>query len=211
MPESNLAENRLARYVPVANAVAKLLHPYAEVVLHDVQREVIFFIANAFSKRKEGDPSLIESLDELQGSSVIGPYDKANWNGDRIRSITSVLRGADQQILGLFCINLDVSQFERALALIEGFVRPAQAESISDVFMASDWREQINLIVAEFLKLRSKSFDALELDERIELVRAIDDRRLFEARRSATYVASQFNVSRATIYNYLNRARGAVA
>jgi predicted transcriptional regulator YheO len=39
-------KNTLSRYIPIADAMAKLLHPYAEVVIHDIEKDTIVHIAN---------------------------------------------------------------------------------------------------------------------------------------------------------------------
>jgi predicted transcriptional regulator YheO len=49
----------------VAEAISKLLHPLAEVVVHDLEANRIVHIFNALSGRKVGDPSLLDDLDGL--------------------------------------------------------------------------------------------------------------------------------------------------
>ena len=51
-------------------AVAALLHPHAEVVAHDVERDVIVGMWNGFSGRAVGDPSLIDDLPEPIAGSI---------------------------------------------------------------------------------------------------------------------------------------------
>ena len=90
----------LKPYVPVCQAIATLLQPHAEVVLHDLATGNIAYIANAFSKRRPGDSSMTDldvaiSID----SSVIGPYRKTNWDRRQLRSVTAVLRDR-QRALG---------------------------------------------------------------------------------------------------------------
>ena len=96
----------LKPYVPVCQAIATLLQPHAEVVLHDLATGNIAFIANAFSKRRPGDSSMTDvevaiSID----SSVIGPYRKTNWDRRQLRSVTAVLRDHANRPVGLLCIN----------------------------------------------------------------------------------------------------------
>jgi predicted transcriptional regulator YheO len=70
-------KHTLSRFNPVADAIAKLLHPFAEVVIHDLKKDTIVYIANPYSGRKVGDPSLLD-LDpgELNSiNKVIGPYE----------------------------------------------------------------------------------------------------------------------------------------
>ena len=52
-------KNGLSKYIPIADAIAMLLHPYAEVVIHDILKDIIVHIANPYSKRKVGDSSYL--------------------------------------------------------------------------------------------------------------------------------------------------------
>ena len=52
------------RLAPVCEAIARLLSPHAEVVLHDPATDSVLAIWNPLSKRTVGDPSLLGELDE---------------------------------------------------------------------------------------------------------------------------------------------------
>jgi predicted transcriptional regulator YheO len=106
--------HRLSRFRPIADAIVRLFHPYAEVVLHDIIDDTIEYIANPFSGRATGDTSYME-LDPKDPSlqkDVLGPYEKAGNNGQPIRSITAVLRSEDGDPMGILCINLNFSVLE---------------------------------------------------------------------------------------------------
>lgn len=62
---------QLQSFAPVARAIAELFAPHVEVVIHDAANGKIAFIANAFSKRKVGDESLIESEPALVGADPV--------------------------------------------------------------------------------------------------------------------------------------------
>ena len=50
-------------YRPLCDAIALLLQPQAEVVLHDLATETVAYIANPFSRREIGEPSLLHEID----------------------------------------------------------------------------------------------------------------------------------------------------
>jgi predicted transcriptional regulator YheO len=104
--------HRLSRFRPIADAIVRLFHPYAEVVLHDIIDDTIEYIANPFSDRVTGDTSYLE-LDPKDPSlqkDVLGPYEKAGNNGQPIRSITAVLRSENGNPMGILCINLNLKR-----------------------------------------------------------------------------------------------------
>jgi predicted transcriptional regulator YheO len=195
-----------ASHRPVAQAIAALLHPHAEVVIHDLRTDRIVDIWNAFSHRHAGDDSLLGDDIELHlDRDVFGPYDKASPDGARLKSITAALRDDNGQRIGLLCINLDVSLFDQAIKLLSTFAAPSEPRP--EVMFRQDWREHINLTMRAFLEQKRKALKALEREERIALIAEIDAAGLFAARNAVPHVASAMNVSRATVYALLNAAR----
>jgi predicted transcriptional regulator YheO len=193
----------LSHHIPTAEAIGALLYPHAEVVIHDLRTDEIFYFVNCFSHRKVGDPSLIKkTLEQPTPSKVIGPYEKANWNGELLKSVSAYLFDSDNEPIGLLCINLNTSKFEALRAMIDSLISPGKEENLDPLF-GRDWREQINLMLNLFLKKKGKTLAALTRDEKVELIHQISSNGLFEARNAVSYVAGQLKVTRPTIYNYL--------
>ena len=71
----------LSAYYPLCDAIALLLQPQAEVVLHDLATETVAHIANPFSHREVGEPSLLHEIDFRPDVALIGPYEKVNFDG----------------------------------------------------------------------------------------------------------------------------------
>jgi predicted transcriptional regulator YheO len=76
----------LKNYIQISNAITKLLDPMVEIVIHDPSKDSICFISGNLSKRKIGDPSLldfdIKNLDQKnyqQLEKII--YPKLNFDG----------------------------------------------------------------------------------------------------------------------------------
>ena len=72
-------ENIFSSYKPIADAIAKLLHPYAEVVIHDIEKDTIVHNANPCSGREVGDTSYLgldsDESDFGLDKTVLGPYE----------------------------------------------------------------------------------------------------------------------------------------
>jgi predicted transcriptional regulator YheO len=198
----------LLSYVPVCDAIAQLLWPHAEVVLHDLKTGTIAYIANSYSKRRAGDSSLNETESALDlADDVIGPYPKTNWDGRRLKSITSVLRDARGKPIGLLCINHDIEALAGALELLNGLITlPAKPER-SDALFSKDWREAINTIVGRFLKQRKTTIAGLTSADTDALIAVLDKAGMFEIRKAVPYIAEVLKLSRATIYNRLGSTR----
>ncbi|SDG30701.1 PAS domain-containing protein [Dyella sp. 333MFSha] len=201
----------LAAFVPVADAIATVLRPHAEVVIHDLGTGTIRHIANRLSPRHPGDGSLtelddIESLDE----AVIGPYSKTNWDGRRLKSITAVLRDGRRRAVGLLCINVDVSMFESMQAMAKDFLRFGETEAKPSALFRNDWREEVNDLVGQFLTDHGTTLAVMAIEQREALVRLLESRGLFDVRNAASYVAPLLGLSRATLYKTLKAVRETV-
>ncbi len=201
--------HELDRYIPVADAVGALFYPNVEVVIHDIEKDVVFHISNPVSGRKPGDISLLEldDTDLTNGEAVIGPYEKAGESGQRVRAATAVLRNDHGKAVGLLCINLDLSAYEGALDLIESLIRPPRAMQHPRVLFQNDWRDQIKLEIRAFLEVENLRIDNLTPARRKEMMAVLDGKGLFFAKKSIEQVAAALGVSRATAYNDLKAAR----
>jgi predicted transcriptional regulator YheO len=97
------------------------------VVLHDLRSQKIDYIANNLSKREIGDDAALEDLLEPGTDETnIGPYEKLNWDGQKIRSLSTVLRDSAGKPLAVLCINLNISLFENARAALDLFLSPSR-------------------------------------------------------------------------------------
>jgi D-arginine utilization repressor len=191
---------------PTCGAIAALLHPNAEVVVHDVAADRIAAIWNPFSGRKVGDPALLGELPESwQSSPFTGPYEKVLLDGRRISSVSSVVTDADGAVRGLLCINFDRSPLDAVVKLLSDFAMPV-ADRPAELF-SRDWREQIALVVDQECRRRGMRRDALSRSDRAVLVACLDEHGLFATRRAADHAARALGTSRATVYSLLRETR----
>lgn len=189
-------------------AIATLLHPYAEVVLHDLRSGRIVRIWNSFTERKAGDPSNLSGAGDLfpDDQAVLGPYEKALSSQGRTKSITAGLRSDDDELIGFLCINLDITVLDHAQAMITAFVSPELKRP--EPIYRSDIQQHINYLVRDYSMKVNKPIDNLSRAERGELVALVDRDGLFQARNSVLLVAKAMKISRASVYNMLAEAKG---
>lgn len=188
----------------IGQAIALLLYPHAEVVVHDLKTGRIAAIFNSFSKRKVGDPSLLEELKGLKEiPDVFPPYFQMNWDGRRLRSVSATLRDTNGKPIGLLCINLDISKWEEMQHFLMGWLQGVSGKERPEALFKDDWRERINAFVSEFLKREGLALKSLSKEKKKELVAALHREGAFKAKNAAAYIADVLEISRATIYNYL--------
>ena len=189
--------------MPVAEAIQRLLNPYAEVVMHDIKQNKIVAIFHPFSKRRLGDPSLLTQEEEVATmEDCVGPYEKTNWDGKKLKSVTSVIRDENNQAVGLLCINLDVSKLEKYRKLLASFLELDDEPKPTPLFK-DDWQERINEYVHVYLRKHHLALESLSRDEKKSLIEHLYKMGAFEGKNAAKYIAQLIKTSRATVYNYL--------
>ena len=194
----------LTRYFSVGEAISRLFYPFAEVVIHDVKTDTIAAIYNAFSKRKVGDPSLLDKEYDWESKEIFGPYEKANWNGRALKCTASTLKDRYDRTVGVLSIALDLSMWEELHQVLGTFLGQELGERPEAIFK-NDWQERINQYVQTYLKEHQKTMDSLNRNDKEDLVLCLYKQGAFKAKHAAQYVANVLGVARATVYNYLKR------
>lgn len=196
----------LAAIEPTCEAIAALLHPHAEVVVHDVGTDRIVGLWNGFSGRSVGDPSLLSQLPApVGGSRMLGPYPKVLADGRRLTSVSAIVSDAHGGPIAMVCVNLDRSPLDGAIEMLQRFAAPLTNRP-PELF-ERDWREQIALVVDDRCRERSWRRDRLTRGARLELVQELDARGLFATRHAAEHAARALGISRASVYALLKEAR----
>lgn len=195
---------RLDLYFPVAQAISLLLYPYGEVVIHDLKTGRIAAIFNPFSKRKVGEESLIEELEDGAKLPDVFPlYSKTNGDGRKLKSSTATLRDKNGKPIGLLCVNLDVSKWAELHHFLGEWLGSVTSQEHPEVLFKDDWREKINTYVSHFLMKEGVTLKTLNKEKKQELIKSLHHEGAFKAKKAASYVADVLELSRATIYNYL--------
>jgi predicted transcriptional regulator YheO len=194
----------LATYTHVCDAIALLFHPYAEVVLHDLLTETVAYLSNSFSKREIGEPSLLHEIDFKPSDTIIGPYEKVNWDGRRIKSVSAVVR-AGEKAVGILCINVDVSHFHAVLNTLNALVSVPQTLEKPASLFKEDWHERINEYIQSWTQKRGLSVLELSRSQKQQLITDLAGDGAFGGRNAAAYISRVLGLGRATVYNYLRK------
>lgn len=194
----------LEESLPFAEAFARLLHPFAEVVVHDLSKNQVEAIFNPLSCREAGSDSYLDHIDFHESETIIGPYDKTNWDGRPMRSISVVIRNQSGKAEGFLCINVDVSVFMTANHLLQSFLKNnIDLSEKSKPLFKEDLYEKINLYVRKYCQENQVSIDALSRKNRKEIIHVLAEDGAFDGKKAAIYIGRVLRISRATVYNYL--------
>jgi predicted transcriptional regulator YheO len=201
----------LASIVPVVEGIAATLGPHAEVVLHDFRRpdSSIIAIAGSLTDRHIGGSMSQIGMDLIargNGASNELNYSITAADGRRLRSSTFPLRDSKGVLVGALCINLDVTDIERATAVLASLVGPQEVSSASAVTFSDDIDDVVESILAA-TELSHGSAKNLDPRARLAFIRDLDQQGVFSVRKAAPRVAEHLGISRASLYSDLQKAR----
>lgn len=202
-----IAASPLRPHFSVARGIAALFTPFVEVAVHDLASDSVVCIVSPFSPRKTGDPSDLRGSRFVDDVDVLGPYEKVNYDGRLIKSISIVLRDDHLKPVGLMCINADVTEFDAVRRTLQGFLGAAESTDETIALFKDDWHERINRFIAAWTKEQAITVDRLDRAGRRALIEALFVSGGFEGKRAPEYVAAILGVSRATLYGELARLR----
>jgi len=206
----------LEKYIPVANLIADTFGPYCEVVIHDLdipENSVVYTRNNQVTNREVGQSfnHLITHvlLSQDFHNDCTSNYITHDPSGRKIKSSTAILRDDNNKAVGALCVNIDVSAFEIALDYLKNMLPPTteavplpQSEEIEVI-------PNVQEIVDELIDKVIKRHDLKNLnrDERISIIRFLQEKGVFSIKGSIDKVAEKLGVSKITIYSYINEGK----
>ena len=197
----------------------------SEVVLHDLAQlpDSIVAVHGDVTGRRVGDPAtdlLLEravtgDLDDMVGYRTQLP------DGRSMRSTTMVVRDSTGEPIAALCINSDLSMWqslERVAATMTGGrdgdvpgeadsgIAPDTAGEDSrpvEVF-ARDVDELAAHLIHQAINEQGVPVELMKKEHKVEVVRTLQTRGMFMLRDAVEMIAASLQVTRFTIYNYLN-------
>jgi predicted transcriptional regulator YheO len=191
----------------VCEAIARLLAPHAEVVLHDPERDEVLAIWNPFSGRRPGDPALLGELDRLDpaAAGVYGPYEKLLGDGRRLSSVSAIIRDGQGRPSVVLCVNLDRGPLERAAELLTAFAAPVAGRP--EPLFEQDWIERVHQVVSAHVHEWQRPLERFTREDRRAVLAELDRLGVFAVRRAVPVVARILLMSRSGVYALLSESR----
>jgi len=195
----------------LASALHELLGPMCEVVVHDFAdlEHSIVHIAGDVTQRAIGGAATDLILECVQTGATqkdLHGYGTSLPGGRIMKSSTIFLRDERDRAIGALCVNLDVTDFVAFRNRLNSFVHTHDSERTAET-LSDNLFETVHAAVEETLYESGRSLHAMNRDEIIALVATLEQKGLFQVKRAVPIVADMLGLSRATVYNYLRRAR----
>lgn len=222
-----MLNEKLTPYFAVAELIARTF-PDAEVVLHDMsvpQHSVVYVANGEVTGRKIGQTfhHLIEKA-VFAGNPEDGVVDNYLFkkDGRLIRSSSLLIRNEKKELIGALCINIDTTRaselIDWANKILHGKPKadneaqrtlpdqsdqtavnlPGKEDSVRQ-FVNNMIDSMVNELIAEGRNSR---------EDRLQLIRFMDERGVFLVKGSMEYVAGKLGLSKVTLYGYLDEIHG---
>lgn len=202
----------------IADGLTAVFGRTCEVVIHDLSdpRTSVVHVSNGrVTDRKVGD-GIRDMAMVLRSprfaNDTLAPYLSESDDGKRIKSMTTVIRDDDGNIVGAFCLNLDLEPYLHAQGLVAELVdglpleTPQEDEApIHDQDVLSILQHIIRQTISEV----GVPVAAMDKETKVRIVGFLDEKEVFRIKGAVDDVAKRLGVSRYTIYNYLDEVRQA--
>lgn len=195
----------------VIDGIGRTFGAGCEVVLHDFgdpERSIIAIAGNVTGRKVGGSVTQIGLSLVAQGDEArdqIG-YVTQTRDGKVLKSSTLLLRDGEDHVFGAVCINLDVTDLRTAARRLQQLAGPVLAMP-SAVHFSDDIAEVLRAVIDEEEVAVGHSLDLTRKNDRVRLVAGLKRRGAFAVQRAVPFVADYLDVSRATVYSYLDDLR----
>lgn len=185
--------------------------PDCEIVLHDFRnpQSTIIAIAGSITDRSIGGPPtdlLLRLLRERKTDNHVLNYETNTPDGRTLRSSTLFVRDGQGETIGSLCINIDITYVSHFKNWITAFCQVHDALSPGEPpaeRFPRDVRDVLNSAIEDAVVSIGIPVAAMQKAERMRVVELLDEAGIFTIKSSLVHVAQRLNVSRATVYSYL--------
>ncbi|MEG0272845.1 MAG: PAS domain-containing protein [Hydrogenoanaerobacterium sp.] len=206
--------------------LSQVLGPDYEIALHDLRKDpsTVLVVTNGHvTDRKEGDLmsdlvlDIIES-GEWETQDYLYNHKGISNDNKNLVSSTFFFKNKQNQLIGMLCINYDVSRYvelsQQVLAL--GNLIPTTSETaeadIESLLLtdntdsaAESLQSLIKAVANDVLGSDSIPLDRLTQGEKLVIIERLYQKGIFSLKGSVTHVASALFSSEASIYRYLGK------
>ncbi len=201
---------RVKAFIPVADMLAATFGNECEVVLHDIAdpEHSVVYVANGMVTGREigqGFEHFVKNTIEHGADNEYAANDFFHKKGKLIRTSSVLIRDDEGNLVGAMCLNLDMTRTQQLLDYLQNFM-PQPKNTAASGKQGKRVEEMVLSLIDNILA--GTDVASLSRDERIEKIRFMESRGIFQLKGSIEQVAERLGVNRVTVYSYLDEVRG---
>ncbi len=208
----------LEQYAELVSFLGKVIGESGEVALLDLRSgdgQIVAIANGHVSGRNVGAPITDLALQIVaEGSwktcNYITNYTGRTQDGRNLRSSTFFVKRAGK-LLGMLCINIDVSAYQAlssAILKLGGLLLPEEPEagisSVKETF-ANGITSAIDSSLRDLFGTPLVAAERLSMNEKMGVIRYLDQNGIFRIKGAVSILAQKLQCSQPTIYRYLSR------
>jgi predicted transcriptional regulator YheO len=206
----------LASFIPIVEGLGKTFGENCEVVLHNIKtpESSVIAVANGHvTGRVVGSPMTEVGLAAIRKSNFqnsILNYGNKTTDGRDLKSSTIFIKDEEGVVIGCLCINFDISEFgvlKKAINQLCFVEDKSSNDGEVKETLGNNVNEVLSNIVYRTLEKVGKPVAYMTKEEKVSIVKLLDEQGAFLIKGAIDYVAKVLCVSRYTIYNYLDEIR----
>lgn len=186
-----------------------------EIVIHDIKPgdEMISSISSIenghVTGRKVGDGPTQAVIDAVMGDGSAEDhfsYFTKTADGKILRSSTIYIKNDEGKIDGVFSINFDVTYLAMAENALRSFTGSVDSKKDTPK-ITSNVETLLDELIEQSVKLIGKPVALMTKDDKIKAIHFLNESGAFLITRSGDKVAAYFNISKFTLYNYIDMGK----
>lgn len=194
----------------ISAGIYELFGPQCEVVIYDfsdLERSIVHMEGNVSGRSLGGAATDLLLSQVRQGTTDQDVYNYQTQmpNGRLMKSCTMFLRDDLGQAYGAFCINFDITPFTAFQGFLGKFLA-TEDQGVSET-LSDDFQSTIRAVLFETIMESGTEAPILTREEKIGLIARLDNKGIFQVKKSVPLIADELGLSRSTIYNYLTETR----
>lgn len=206
----------------LADLMTTMFGENCEVAIHDLttQHMQLIHITGNVTRRKPGAPvtdvvakHLIEDGNAVKDRHC---FMTLTDDGRELKSSTSYVRDSKGDVIAAFCVNFNTTDHHNAIQLLESFVNRNISDHSGDGTtddapekMSFSIDNTVGSLFEQAVAEVGKRPASMTTEEKIRLVKLLENKGAFQIRGVVSQVALRLGVSNFTIYNYLKKIRAA--
>ena len=217
-----MSENRkehplIKALIPIVETISATFGKNCEVVIHDFSRpqNSIIFIENGHvTGRKVGDPITDFALASLKEGGFgetkedkLLNYKTKTKDGRVLKSSSVFIKDEKGKIIGSLCINYDMTTHLMFENILQEFCNMNELNGEKEETFVNDVDEILDIIIGKAIQEVNKPVPFMQKEDNLRVVEIVDKKGGFMVKGSIELLAQRLNVSRYTIYNYLDELK----
>ena len=201
----------------LAKSLAAHFGPQCEVAIHDLAQNsehTIVAIENGHvTGRRVGDSASRIVLQALKSQESIEDkhgYLTRTQEGRLLKSSSIYLRGSDGEVIALMSINYDITDMSRANYILEQFISTSSDKNskngagngIESIYPSVN--DLLDSLIEESITYIGKPVALMNKEDKIKAILYLEEKGAFLIKKSGDKVTKYFDISKYTLYSYLN-------